>query len=218
VLRSDLRPAGDIRAVLGRLDTDNSKTGDDAASKSDVVAMAMSHDHNAMSIAEQEKLRKEHPGEANVFTCRHPESCYVKSALQPTRALGDFSLKYSEFNGPPYLNGDRSAGRHFAAPYTPPYISAIPEVKHHTLDSADQFIIVGSDGVWDFLSNQEAVDIVREALAGNHASAGRALVERVLQKSAKRYEMSYQDLLSLPAGSHRRRRHDDTTAVVVFFE
>lgn len=199
---------------------DHSKEGEDAsASSSDVIAVPMSRDHNAMSLAEQEKLRKEHPGEANVFTCRHPESCYVKSALQPTRALGDFALKYSEFNGPPYVNGDRSAGRHFAAPYSPPYITAIPEVKHHALDGNDQFVIVGSDGLWDYLDNQEAVDIVREqALAGNHATAGRALVERVLQKAAKRYEMSYQDLLSLPPGNHRRRRHDDTTVVVLFFD
>ncbi|GMF25572.1 unnamed protein product [Phytophthora fragariaefolia] len=201
--------AGDIRAVLGKLGKDSES----------IVAQPLSNDQNAMVKFEQEKLIKEHPGEANVFTCRHPDSCYVKGALQPTRAFGDFSLKHPEFNGPPYVNGDRSAGRHFSAPYTPPYITAIPEVKSHKLQEGDKFLIIGSDGLWDYLSNEEAVEVVNgQASCGNHDLAGRALVERVLQKAAKRYGMTYQELLSLPPGSHRRRRHDDTTVVVLFFD
>ncbi|CAI5740258.1 unnamed protein product [Hyaloperonospora brassicae] len=201
--------AGDIRAVLGKL-------GEDAVT---MVAKPLSNDQNAMVRFEQEKLVKEHPGEANVFTCRHPDSCYVKGALQPTRAFGDFSLKYSEFNGPPYTEGDRTAGRHFSAPFTPPYITAIPEVTSHELDESDKFLIIGSDGLWDYLSNEEAVEIVNgQASCGNHDLAGRALVERVLQKAAKRYDMTYQELLSVPPGSNRRRRHDDTTVVVLFFD
>lgn len=202
--------AGDIRAVLGKHDPNKADA---------MLAEPLSHDHNAMSKREQEKLKKEHPNEPNVFVCRHPDSCYVKSALQPTRALGDFALKYAEFNGPPYVNGDRSAGRHFGAPFTPPYISSVPEVKRHALKENDAFVIIGSDGVWDFLSNEEAVEVVRQQLAqGKQDNAGRAIVEAVLQKAAKRYDMTYQELLSLPPGSNRRRRHDDTTAVVVFFE
>lgn len=200
--------AGDIRAVLA-------KTGKDSDT---IVAEPLSNDQNAMVKFEQEKLIKEHPGEANAFTCRHPDSCYVKGALQPTRAFGDFALKHSEFNGPPYENGDRSAGRHFSAPYTPPYISAIPEVKSHKFAEGDRFLIIGSDGLWDYLSNEEAVEVVNaQASCGNHDLAGRALVERVLLKASKRYGMTYQELLSLPPGSHRRRRHDDTTVVVLFF-
>ncbi|DAZ92794.1 TPA: hypothetical protein N0F65_005798 [Lagenidium giganteum] len=199
--------AGDIRAVLGRKDG------------KDVIAVAMSNDQNAMSRFEQEKLKREHPGEENVFICRHPDSCYVKGALQPTRALGDFALKYSEFNGPPYVNGDRSAGRHISPPYTPPYITAIPEVRTHTLEETDQFLIIGSDGLWDYLSNEEAVEIVQEHVANGHRErASRALVEKVLQKAAARYDMTYAELLSLPPGSHRRRRHDDTTVVILYFE
>lgn len=199
--------AGDIRAVLGK------------KSKDKFVAVALTQDQNAMSKSEQEKLKREHPGEENVFVCRRPDSCYVKGALQPTRAFGDFALKYSEFNGPAYVNGDRSAGRHIAQPYTPPYITAIPEVKSHDIQADDEFVIIGSDGVWDFLTNEEAVEAVREQLAnGTPDLAGRAIVEKTLQKAASRYAMTYSELLSLPPGSHRRRRHDDTTVVVVFLK
>ncbi|GLE10988.1 hypothetical protein PINS_up023280, partial [Pythium insidiosum] len=213
--------AGDIRAVLGRKPASSSSWiggGSSASASQPLIAVPLSQDQNAMAKSEQERLRREHPGEDNVVVCRRPDSCYVKGALQPTRALGDFALKYSEFNGPPYVQGDRSAGRHIAAPYSPPYITAVPEVRTHELHDDDQFVIIGSDGVWDFLSNDEAVQVVREQLEkGTPELAGRALVERTLRRAAERYGISYLDLLSLPAGSHRRRRHDDTTVVVVFF-
>lgn len=43
------------------------------------------------------------------------------------RALGDAYLKYPEFNGRPNRS-DSSAGRYIPPPYTPPYITATPEV------------------------------------------------------------------------------------------
>jgi hypothetical protein len=55
------------------------------------------------------------------------QACYVKGKLQPTRSLGDAYLKYSEFNGT--AGQHSSAGRFIAPPYTPPYITADPEVR-----------------------------------------------------------------------------------------
>lgn len=46
---------------------------------------------------------------------------------QPTRSLGDAYLKYPEFNGQEGTH--KSAGRFMPPPYTPPYITAEPEVR-----------------------------------------------------------------------------------------
>jgi len=51
--------------------------------------------------------------------------------------------------------GDRTIAKH---------ITAIPDVHVIQLDSTNSFLILACDGIWDVLSSQEAVDIVRNAL------------------------------------------------------
>jgi hypothetical protein len=45
-------------------------------------------------------LIKEFKGEKDVFICKNndPKACYVKGGLMPSRSIGDFRLKYKEFN------------------------------------------------------------------------------------------------------------------------
>uniref|UniRef100_K3WGS4 PPM-type phosphatase domain-containing protein n=1 Tax=Globisporangium ultimum (strain ATCC 200006 / CBS 805.95 / DAOM BR144) TaxID=431595 RepID=K3WGS4_GLOUD len=201
--------AGDSRAVLGRTDPSDDEK---------LLAVPLSKDQNAMAAFEQAKLKLEHPSEPEPFVCRTPNSCYVKNALQPTRAFGDFPLKYAEFNGPAYVDGDRSAGHHFPEPFSPPYITVVPEITSIPIKSDDKFVILGSDGLWDFVSNGEAVDVVRAQVArGEYDSAARALVDRTLQNAAAKANLTYEELLKLPPGNDRRPLHDDTTVIVLFF-
>lgn len=44
------------------------------------------------------------------------------------------------------------------------YISAEPEVSSTVITSECEFLLLGSDGVWDAVGNQEAVELVRQAL------------------------------------------------------
>jgi len=46
---------------------------------------------------------------------------------------------------------------------TPVGVSPVPEIYERKLENKDSFIIIGSDGLWEFISNQEAVDIVASA-------------------------------------------------------
>ena len=187
------------------------------------------------------KLRKEHPGENNAFVCKpnNPDACYVKGRLQLTRSIGDAYLKYHEFNAPAGVH--RSAGRHIPPPFTPPYVSHEPEMHHVNLCTSDKFLVIASDGIWDFLSPQEAVEIVSSCGSKNATEAAALLVEKTIERAASRYGecltpsfsstaaitfppwpdsflgLSASELQMLPTGSDRRRKHDDTTVVVLYF-
>jgi serine/threonine protein phosphatase PrpC len=55
-------------------------------------------------------------------------------------------------------------------------VTCEPHVAHHTIDrSVDVFLILASDGVWDGLSNEEAVEIARANIA-DPSKASRVMV------------------------------------------
>ncbi|CAM9914357.1 unnamed protein product [Scytosiphon promiscuus] len=210
--------AGDCRAVLGRRRLTRRVVGGwTTGGAGEPEAVALSNDHNAKEQVEQAKLKKLHPFEGDVFTCKRPASCYVKGRLQPTRSFGDAYLKYPEFNGKEGTH--RSAGRFLPPPYTPPYITAEPEISVHEINTTqDDFVVLASDGLWDHVSNIEAVEIVRKAAYddGVPESAGDRLVQRVLERAAENHGISVEELQEVPEGNRRRSMHDDITCVVFF--
>ena len=60
----------------------------------------------------------------------------VGGSLSVTRALGDAYLKHKPLSFPPYQ-------KHV------PFLTAVPTVSNRVLDSFDQFLVLGSDGVWE---------------------------------------------------------------------
>lgn len=73
-----------------------------------------------------------------------------------SRSIGDVYLKRSEFNREPLYAKFR-----LRSPFSRPLLSAEPSITEHRLQPQDQFIICASDGLWEHMSNQEAVDIVQ---------------------------------------------------------
>ena len=41
-------------------------------------------------------------------------------------------------------------------------ITVVPEIKTEKLSSNCEFLLIACDGIWDCMSNQEAVDMVKE--------------------------------------------------------
>lgn len=75
--------------------------------------------------------------------------------LQVSRSIGDAYLKRAEFNKAPLLPKFR-----LAESFEKPILKAEPSILVQKIYPEDQFIIFASDGLWEHLSNQEAVDIV----------------------------------------------------------
>merc|ERR1712187_355525 len=79
-------------------------------------------------------------------------------------------------------------------------VSAVPDVYIRTVDlREDSFVIVGSDGIWGPLQDEEAVRIVAMALRSGGESAVKSAAQQLTEIA------------------HSREPHDDKTAVIVFF-
>lgn len=84
------------------------------------------------------------------------------------------------------VNGNLAVSRAFGDFSLYPYVIAKPEIKKVVLDEQVEFLILACDGVWDVLSNQEAVDIARAELSksGDCNKAAKTLVDKALIKGS----------------------------------
>ncbi|KAL0409856.1 UNVERIFIED_CONTAM: putative protein phosphatase 2C 38 [Sesamum latifolium] len=190
--------AGDSRVVLGRADND----------MRGITAIQLSTEHNANIEAVRDELRSLHPDDPQIVVLKH-KVWRVKGIIQVSRSIGDAYLKRSEFNREPLLAKFR-----LSEPFSKPILSPEPSILVHKLTPKDQFLIFASDGLWEHLSNQEAVDIVNSYPRNGIA---KRLVKAALRVAAKKREMRYSDLKKIDRGV-RRHFHDDITVVVVFID
>ncbi|KAI6682359.1 hypothetical protein NL676_036240 [Syzygium grande] len=102
------------------------------------IALEMSKDHRPCCT--RERLRIESLG-------GFVDDGYLNGLLGVTRALGDWHLEgMKEMSG---VGGP---------------LSAEPELKLVTLNKEDEFLIIGSDGMWDVFTSQNAIDFARRRL------------------------------------------------------
>ncbi|XP_026453877.1 probable protein phosphatase 2C 34 [Papaver somniferum] len=98
-----------------------------------------------------------------------------KPGLAMSRALGDFCVK--DFG-----------------------VISVPEVTQRSITSKDQFIILATDGVWDVISNQEAVQIV------SSTPDKRKAAKRIVECAARAWKRKRRGIAA-----------DDISAICLFF-
>ncbi|CAL9068938.1 probable protein phosphatase 2C 42 [Musa acuminata AAA Group] len=187
---------GDSRAVLGK------KVGNTG----EIAAISLSSDHNANVEAVRQELKAQHPNDPEIVVLKHGV-WRIKGIIQVSRSIGDAYMKYAQYNREPINSKFR-----IPEPMNMPILTANPSITTHHLQPSDSFLIFASDGLWEHLSDQKAVEIVH-----SHPRAGSAkrLIKAALHEAARKREMRYSDLKRIDK-KVRRHFHDDITVIVIF--
>ncbi|KAK1394656.1 Protein-serine/threonine phosphatase [Heracleum sosnowskyi] len=187
---------GDSRVVLGK------KVGDTGV----MVAIQLSTEHSANFEETRRDLRELHPNDPHIVVQKHGV-WRVKGIIQVSRSIGDVYMKHAHFNRKPLPDK-------FLLPeqVNMPIMSAIPSVLSHPIQPNDSFLIFASDGLWEHLSNEEAVEIVSK---NPHGMSAKMLVKAALTEAGRKREMRYSDIARMEKNI-RRHFHDDISVIVLF--
>ncbi|KAE8712757.1 Protein phosphatase 2C 29 [Hibiscus syriacus] len=172
-----------------------------------LTALQLSTDHSTSIGEEIIRIKNEHPDDSQCFV-----NDRLKGRLKVTRAFGAGFLKKPKLND--------ALLEMFRNEYigTAPYLSCSPSLRHHRLCPRDQFLILSSDGLYQYLSNQEVVSLVESFMEKfPDGDPAQHLIEEVLMHAAKKAGMDFHELLDIPTGD-RRKYHDDVTVMVISLE
>ena len=81
-------------------------------------------------------------------------------------------------------------------------VIATPEITEMNFVAGDQFIVIASDGVWEFISNEEVAAIVMPFYQSNSAEKAS---EALVRESTKRWQQEDTSI-------------DDITCIVIFLQ
>ncbi|CAN7065543.1 hypothetical protein IGI04_040386 [Brassica rapa subsp. trilocularis] len=174
---------------------------------SNLSAFQLTVDHSTDVEEEVERIRNEHSDDVSAVSNER-----VKGSLKVTRAFGAGFLKQPKWNN--------ALLEMFQIDYIgeSPYISCLPSLYHHRLGSKDRFLILSSDGLYQYFTNEEAVSEVELFITLQpEGDPAQHLVQELLFRAAKKAGMDFHELLEIPQGE-RRRYHDDVSIVVISLE
>lgn len=101
--------------------------------------------------------------------------------------------------------GDLSVSRAFGDINAEPYVTCIPDIFNYKLTKDDKFIILGCDGLWDVLTNQEAVNfVISRAFDVNTGNKNKEITSENISKLLAEYAI-------------KKGSTDNVTVIIVFF-
>ncbi|KAG4913064.1 hypothetical protein AAZX31_19G133900 [Glycine max] len=188
---------GDSRAVVGSLGRSNK-----------IIAEQLTREHNACREEIRQELRSLHPQDSQIVVMNRG-TWRVKGIIQVSRSIGDAYLKWPQFSLDPSF-----PRFHMPEPITQPVLTAEPSLCSRVLQPHDKFLIFASDGLWEYMTNQQAAEIVQK---NPRNGVARKLVKAALKEAANKRKMKYKELQKIEKGN-RRIFHDDITVIVVFID
>ncbi|XP_045794211.1 probable protein phosphatase 2C 43 isoform X3 [Trifolium pratense] len=192
---------GDSRAVIGSVVDKR------------VSAVQLTRDHNCNDPGIRQELKSMHPGDDTIVM--ENNGWRVKGIIMVSRSIGDAYLKRPPFSllnsFPTYVEVPH--------PFERGVVSEEPEMLTRDIAETDKFLIFASDGLWELMSNDQAVQIVHKNPRNGIA---KRLLTTALVEAARRRNVKYRAMMTTTPGKElnvgRRTFHDDISVIVVFLD
>lgn len=149
-----------------------------------MTARQLTKSHTVENLAETTRIRSAHPSGESGNILRNGR---LLGELIPLRAFGDARYKWPMdlqrvvlgpfgYNAPTFL-------------HTPPYLTPEPEVFYHQLTTNDRFLILATDGLWEFVDPDTAIRIVYDhSLGANTMSTYNPIKSNTLEEVVRDLE------------------------------
>ena len=91
-----------------------------------------------------------------MLLCKRNATTNKSKILIIIQSLGDFHLKYKEFNEYNQKNYKRPIKN-----FNGPYIKSNPDIKIFDITPNDEYIVLGTDGLWDLMGSKDVAEIIK---------------------------------------------------------
>lgn len=162
---------GDSRAILARASIQSSKE------ERKMLALPLSRDHKGEDEDEYKRIIK----------AGGRVSSYVNTRGKPVGPL----RVWHALENMPGLAMTRSFGDMEAHKVG---VIATAEIKEVNMTLRDKFIIIGSDGIWEFITNDEAIEIVMPHYEADDAEMACESLVEVATERWRKYDASIDDI------------------------
>ncbi|GJN39234.1 hypothetical protein PR202_gb28339 [Eleusine coracana subsp. coracana] len=156
---------------------------------SELLKGETSHNRDAGSTASTailvgDRLVVANVGDSRAVICRGGDAIAVSRDHKPDQSderqriedAGGFVM----WAGTWRVGGVLAVSRAFGDKLLKQYVVANPEIKEEKVDSSLEFLILASDGLWDVVTNEEAVAMVRPIIDSEQAA------KKLLQEASQR--------------------------------
>ncbi|CAD8143716.1 unnamed protein product [Paramecium pentaurelia] len=150
-----------------------------------LITTDLSIDHKPHLLKEKKRIENQ-GGAVNTYKLQNGQS------VGPSRVY----IKGASFPG---LAMSRSIGDQIAEQVG---VSHVPDIKQHQITRDDLFIIIGSDGLWEFLDNNQIVEITHQYFLNNDPQGA---CQKLIQESKTQWKKFSEGV-------------DDITVIVVFLQ
>jgi len=185
-------------------------------------AVRVSQNHTALSTEERVRIEKtkKHCHKPCKITRAYPDylipkitACSAQTGKYEVHEamLPDVKINFSP---PLYIEPSRTIGDYTCKPY----VTAVPDIYQRTLTGTEEFLIMGTDGFWDAITDQAAVNFVLAKMREYNVTEETITPDIAHEIAQSLVDLSIYIQQLSQEKPHLSSSNDNSTVTIIFFK